>query len=46
MSSPSTTFRLIYPDTNTVNAVAMHDATGAALTPQTIADGTGDPAGF
>lgn len=46
MSSPSTTFRLIYPDTNTVNAVAMHDATGAALTPQTLGDGVGDPAGF
>lgn len=46
MSSPATSFRLIYPDTNTVNAVALHDATGAALTPQTIADGTGDPAGF
>ena len=46
MSSPATTFRLIYPDTNTVNAVALHDATGAALTPQTIADGVGDPAGF
>ena len=46
MSSPSTTFRLIYPDTNTVNSVALHDATGAALRPQTIADGTGDPAGF
>ena len=46
MSSPATTFRLFYPDTNTVNAVALHDATGAALTPQTIADGTGDPAGF
>ena len=46
MSSPATTFRLMYPDTNTVNAVALHDATGAALTPQTIADGTGDPAGF
>ena len=29
MSSPSTAFRLFYPDTNTVNAVALHDATGA-----------------
>ena len=46
MSSPSTAFRLFYPDTNTLNAVALHDATGAALTPQTIADGADDPAGF
>ena len=46
MSSPATSFRLIYPDTNTVNAVALHDATGAVLTPQTIADGSGDPSGF
>ncbi|MFZ4790828.1 MAG: HU family DNA-binding protein [Candidatus Competibacteraceae bacterium] len=46
MSSPSTTFRLIYPDTNTVNAVNLFDPTGAALTPQTVADGSGDPAGF
>ena len=46
MSSPSTAFRLFYPDSNTVNAVALHDATGAALTPQTIADGADDPAGF
>ncbi len=46
MSSPATSFRLFYPDTNTVNAVALHDATGAALTPQTFADGADDPAGF
>ena len=46
MSSPATSFRLIYPDTNTVNTVALHDATGAALTPQTVADGADDPAGF
>ena len=46
MSSPSTAFRLFYPDSNTVNAVALHDATGAALTPQTLTDGADDPAGF
>ena len=46
MSSPATAFRLFYPDTNTVNSVALHDATGAALTPQSVADGSGDPAGF
>ncbi|MBK8752362.1 MAG: HU family DNA-binding protein [Candidatus Competibacteraceae bacterium] len=46
MSSPSASFRLFYPDTNTVNAVALHDATGAALTPQTISDGSDDPVGF
>lgn len=46
MSSPATSFRLFYPDTNTVNAVSLFDATGAALTPQTIGDGAGDPAGF
>ena len=46
MSSPATSFRLFYPDSNTLNAVALHDATGAALTPQTFADGADDPAGF
>ena len=46
MSSPATSFRLFYPDTNTVNSVALFDATGAALTPQTMADGSGDPVGF
>lgn len=46
MSSPSTTFRLFYPDSNTVSAVNLFDATGAALMPQTVADGAGDPAGF
>ena len=46
MSSPAQSFRLMYPDTNTINAVALHDVTGAALTPQTVVDGAGDPAGF
>ena len=46
MSSPATSFRLLYPDTNTVNSVVLNDATGAALTPQTIADGADDPVGF
>ena len=46
MSSPSTTFRLFYPDTNTVNSASFFAPDGSALTPQTIADGTGDPSGF
>ena len=46
MSSPATSFRLFYPDSNTINAVSLFDATGAALTPQTMADGSGDPVGF
>lgn len=46
MSSPSTSFRLFYPDSNTVNSVTLHNAAGVALTPQTITDGTLDPAGF
>ena len=46
MSSPSTTFRMFYPDTNTVNSAAFFAPDGSALTPQTIADGTGDPSGF
>jgi nucleoid DNA-binding protein len=46
MSSPSTTFRVFYPDTNTVTALNLFDASGAALTPQTLADGADDPAGF
>ena len=46
MSTPATTYRLFYPDRNTVSAVALFDASGAALTPQSIADGSGDPAGF
>lgn len=46
MSSPSTTFRLFYPDTNTLNAVALYDASGAALVPATLVDGAGDPAGW
>lgn len=46
MSSPSTTFRMFYPDTNTVTNAAFFAPDGSALTPQTMADGTGDPAGF
>ncbi|MDQ5908047.1 MAG: hypothetical protein QG599_138 [Pseudomonadota bacterium] len=46
MSSPSTTFRLFYPTSNTLTAVSLFDATGAALLPQTLADGTDNPAGF
>ncbi|MCB1918638.1 MAG: HU family DNA-binding protein [Candidatus Competibacteraceae bacterium] len=46
MSTPSTTFRVFYPDTNTVTALNLFDATGAALTPQTLVDGADDPVGF
>lgn len=46
MSSPSTTFRVFYPDSNTVTALHVYDPTGAALTPQTLAEGADDPAGF
>lgn len=46
MSKPNTAFRLVYPDTNTVSALALHDIAGAALTPSSIVDGTGDPTGF
>ena len=46
MSSPSTTFRMFYPDTHTVNSAAFFAPDGSALTPQTMADGTGDPSGF
>ena len=46
MSTPATTFRLFYPDSNTVNAVSLFDASGATLTPQSVADGSGDPSGW
>ena len=46
MSSPATSFRLFYPETNTVNALTLYAPDGALLTPQTLTDGTGDPAGF
>ncbi|MDS4028608.1 MAG: HU family DNA-binding protein [Candidatus Contendobacter sp.] len=46
MSTPATSFRLFYPDSNTVTALALFGPDGAPLTPQTVADGSGDPAGF
>lgn len=46
MSSPATSFRLFYTDTNTLNSVSFFAPDGSALTPQTIADGSSDPAGF
>ena len=42
MSSPATSFRLFYPDSNTINALALFDASGATLTPQSVADGSGN----
>ncbi len=46
MSTPTTSFRLFYPDSNTVTAMALFGPDGSALTPQTVADGSGDPSGF
>ena len=46
MSKSSNSFRVFLPDTNTISALALYDATGALLTPASITDGTGDPSGF
>ena len=46
MSTPATRFRLFYPDGNTVTALALFGPDGAALTPASMADGAGDPAGW
>ena len=46
MSTPATSFRLFYPDSNTVTTLALFGPDGAALAPASIADGSGDPAGW
>lgn len=46
MSKPSTSYRLFYPDTNTVTDALFHDPSGAVITPASVADGTDDPPGF
>ncbi|MDG4550747.1 MAG: HU family DNA-binding protein [Candidatus Contendobacter sp.] len=46
MSTPATSYRLFYPDSNTVTALALFGPDGSALTPQSVADGSGDPSGF
>lgn len=46
MSTPATSYRLFYPDSNTVTGLALFAPDGAALTPQTLADGSGDPSGW
>ncbi len=46
MSVAATQFKLLYPDTNTVTAVQLFGANGATLVPQSVADGSGDPAGW
>jgi hypothetical protein len=46
MSKASTSFRVFYPNTNTLSALSLFDSTGAAITPSAIADGVGDPAGY
>ena len=46
MSTPTTSFRLFYPDNNTVTALALFGPDGSTLTPASVADGAGDPAGW
>jgi nucleoid DNA-binding protein len=46
MSKSSTAFRIFHPDTNTLSALALFDATGASLTPASLVDGTDNPAGY
>ena len=46
MSTPATSFRLFYPDSNTVTGLSLFGPDGAALAPQSVADGSGDPAGW
>lgn len=46
MSTPATSYRLFYPDSNTLNAVTLFNVAGNTLIPQSITDGTGDPAGY
>ena len=46
MSKSSTSFRVFHPDTNAISALALFDATGASLTPASLVDGTGNPAGY
>lgn len=42
----STTFKLFYPDSNTISALNLFNAAGDALTPTAVTDGTDNPAGF
>ena len=46
MSKSSTSFRVFHPDTNSISALALFDATGASLTPASLVDGTDNPAGY
>ena len=46
MSTLATSFRLFYPESNDVSALALYGPDGAILTPNSMVDGTGDPAGF
>jgi nucleoid DNA-binding protein len=39
MSSPANTFRLFYPDSNTITAASFFDLSGTALVPTTMVDG-------
>lgn len=46
MSTLATNYRLFHANTNTITALTLYDGTGAALTVQSIADGTDDPVGW
>lgn len=46
MSAPATSYKLFYPDTNTVTALDLFAGNGSALAPQSIADETSPPAGW
>ena len=46
MSAPATSYKLFYPDSNTVTALNLFAPDGSALTPQAVTDGAGDPAGW
>ena len=39
MSTAATSFRLFYPESNTVTAALFHNAAGQTLTPASFADG-------
>ncbi len=46
MSKSSTSFRLFHQEENAIATLALFDATGASLTPASLVDGTGNPAGY
>lgn len=46
MSTPATSFKLFYPDSNTVTALSLFASDGSSIMPQSVSDGSGDPAGW